>query len=246
MGKKHKIKVQKSIYKAHLFPEIQFFEKAAALSVNPDLFYSWGRSFDEMVFSNHNQKDALVIKADSLTYQTIDLKKERETAIAGYIQEISSILSEPKHVTRLSTRTFFTVETGIHVDQLNQILCLKMANRELLETFGTEASNLSMVYVFQRDSYLCRIEVLNVSRDGLVEQVGISANEFFKKGHEGGKAYLAHFDEIPEFSTLIDIDVSPTESIEKFEDIGQFFSKTRELKHDLVREMSDYLFKNKL
>jgi hypothetical protein len=243
---KIQVKIEKSIFQIRYKPVLSFYDKLYSKDKIFNQFPHWQTDRLKISLRDYDKKHSLVLKHDSLTYETDNYVKKNEEEIINLIHDSINEISSEDKITRLGHRFLCLAPLKISFNELVTILNLKLFKKDFFKILNQDPDDSTVTITSNYKDLKYRMVIgpmKNVEVPGFIiynieNHVDPNSNKKYSELSNLVENY-------PETSLYIDIDLFTQETI-KSPDILQFYNKTKEAYSYLTKELIGYIFEEKL
>lgn len=250
MAKSHKFDIQKAVFQVRYKPNLGYYNH---MYNHSDLFSdynNWETDRLRLTFRNFDSKESIVIRHDSIGYETDEFKQSKVEEGADLINEYIKETESDDSITRLGYRTWALCPVEMDFNDLKEILNLKLFNLDFLKLSNNDPTDLTVTIVGEEGDLKYRMMIGPMRNVEVPNYISYNTDNHIdpnsvNKYTEVAKIYSSY----PEVSFFMDLDIykaiSKDSKIGK-DEIENFKSDSIKLMKDQSKKLLNHIFTSKL
>ena len=244
----NKVHIEKYIYQIRYKPSLSFYEKLFKLDKIFSGFDHWQTDRLRISLRDYDKKHSLTIKHDSTTFESdkpsINSAKEIISSVNDNFQEYSN----PSEIQRLGCRYMGFIKNELSFIELNEILKLKIFNKEFLNAINKEEIyDHSCVFNTVINSLSCRINIGPIRKAEIPHFIQFNTENHIDQNSRDKYDELAKvYSNYPDHSLFFDLDLFIDNSKTKTFDIIGFFEESHKAFETQIDGLRNFIFQEKI
>lgn len=240
--------IQKYIFQIRYKPTLSFYEKLFKLDKIFDEFVHWQTDRLRVTLRDYDKRHSLTIKHDATTFESDKPSNSIAQKVLKNVTDNFNEYSNNSSIKRLGARYIGFIRNELSFEELNNILKLKVLDKEFLETIsGDEVYDHSVAFNTIVNELTCKVNMGPIKKNEINQFFNFNSENHLDPASSDKHRDLAKiYDGYPEVSFYYDMDISINSSEDGELDIMKFHSKSYEVHNSLIKGISNFIFKEKL
>jgi len=243
MAKKFKTSIEKIIFQVRHKPILSFYDKLYKHEKLIEFFPDWQTDRLQLALKDYEKKHNVVIKHDSITYESDNYSNSDAKKIVDAISTSISELDKKKDIQRLGFRFFSLVPVSFSFEELNTIVTMKYISNELLKKIE-DPKDFTITIDSSIDKLNYKLYLGPIKVDEIPNFIRYNINQHIDPRTSKQYTEMANIiDKYPKTSLYFDIDFHAKDASITLSD---FYVQCIESFNKIFNDIINYTFKEKI
>lgn len=244
----NKVHTEKYIYQIRYKPSLSFYEKLFKLDKIFSGFKHWQTDRLRISLRDYDKKHSLTIKHDSTTFESDKPSIKTAKGVINTVNENFHEYSNSSEIQRLGCRYMGFIKNELSFEELNEILKLKIFNKDFLNTVNKEdVFDHSIVFNTIINNLTCRINIGPIRKVEIPHFIQFNTENHIDPNSVDKYEELAKvYSNYPDHSLFFDVDVFTDNSKNGTVDIMQFLEDSHKAFETQIDHLRSFIFQEKL